>query len=326
MIQLWLDSLDVAHSSRKQYGSTLTRLQAWLSDRGQRLGDLKTGMVLAWLESLIPIDASQTMIMPATNNRHRAAIRGFCEHHEITIKLPPLKINKKREQYIPTRDEVVRIFSAPIEIAEQSGHGDIVERNTLILSLSALMGLRKEEIIELTIADAYTTASGDRVLSAGQAEEVAAKLRLIGKGSKRRFLAIPEDVSDLIWEYLGTRSAVSSNNWLFPSPEKGNEDNHLKPSTIDSMWSRVKQHVGLPENTRGIHALRHYFATQMIDSELADVPPEKRDEALKAAVKKLKRMLGHVLDATTEGYIHALMDWTSEADKIAMSKAAEGML
>jgi integrase/recombinase XerC len=149
-------------------------------------------------------------------------------------------------------------------------------RDALVMELLYQTGMRRTELIQLTLAHT----------DLGRME-----IRVVGKGSKVRIIPIGQGLADLIGKYLAERTRV------FPSAvcvellltDKGEP---LYPKWVYNLVHRRLASVpGLEK--RSPHVLRHSFATHLADHG--------------ADLNAIKTLLGHANLSATEIYTHHTM-------------------
>ena len=115
-------------------------------------------------------------------------------------------------------------------------------------------------------------------------------IRVSGKGRKQRIVPLNETCREILKKY----PHLSTNEYL--------QISRRYPGGEGSFWlcRRLSKHLGIPQF--GVHAIRHYFATEMI----------KRG----VNIYKLSKILGHNSVITTQNiYVHLLpFDLLGETD------------
>jgi integrase/recombinase XerC len=210
--------------------------------------------------------------------RKLASIRSFFQYlvREGIISGNPAKgvATPKTEKYLPhtlTIDEVFRLLDAP--------------------DTSNLLGTRDRAILELLYS------SGIRVgeLTQLNCDDVDLELgitKVLGKGRKERIVPIGSKASEAIRDYLGTRRSSSGNrdqSPLFVNARGG----RLTDRSVRRVVGKYGKQCGLAKNI-GPHALRHTFATHLLDSG--------------ADLRDIQELLGHVSLSTTQKYTHVSID------------------
>ena len=144
---------------------------------------------------------------------------------------------RKKPQRLPeifSHQELDRLFSAA---------GKLRDRVLLMTAYSA--GLRVGELVGLRIRDIHS----DRMMI--RVEQ--------GKGKKDRYTLLSEQLLLHLRQYW---RAYRPRHWLFPNPgERGS----MSISTAQKIYNSTKVTARL-EKGRGIHTLRHCFATHLLES------------------------------------------------------------
>jgi site-specific recombinase XerD len=160
-------------------------------------------------------------------------------------------------------------------------------RDRAIVALMALHGLRRVEIVRLSLSDLWET---DGVL----------RVRVWGKGDKFRVIPLRKDTTELIRRYLASlrRSGIEPIPDAFGVPlfvsfhkGKGQKGQRLHWRQVNKIVDKALQRAGLKRLGISCHSLRHTFAT------LA---------AMEVPLPELADYLGHSSIATTGVYAHAL--------------------
>jgi integrase len=151
----------------------------------------------------------------------------------------------------------------------------------------ALHGLRRVEIVRLSLSDLWET---DGVL----------RVRVWGKGDKFRVIPLRKDTTELIRRYLASlrRSGIEPIPDAFGVPlfvslhnGKGQKGQRLHWRQVNKIVDKALKRAGLKRLGISCHSLRHTFAT------LA---------AMEVPLPELAAYLGHSSIATTGVYAHAL--------------------
>lgn len=173
------------------------------------------------------------------------------------FRIPTAKRGGKLPEIL-SRDEVARILQIP----------ENVKHRTLLMTTYAA-GLRVSELVHLRVAD----IDSDRMT-----------LRVVqGKGAKDRYVGLSLRLLDQLRIYWRVERPQT---WLFPSPRR---DCPLDASTPQRVYARAKRRAGI-QKEGGIHALRHAFATHLLESGLD--------------LHTIQRLLGHTSLLTTQRYLH----------------------
>lgn len=192
--------------------------------------------------------AEQVETIRETTLRHYyATVRGFFEWAVETgmiQKSPCAGIDGPRAQESIPRsmrsDDIARVFAA----CE-------TERERLMVSLMVQEGLRCCEVARLEIADVD--------LSEGI-------MRVMGKGSRERWLPITSETQAAMRAYLATVTPRFSGPFL--RKERGDTDSAMDPNYVSKLMTRLMNRAGVKGEARdgvSAHALRHTFASSLLD-------------------------------------------------------------
>jgi integrase/recombinase XerD len=147
----------------------------------------------------------------------------------------PLSRRPKADRRLPivlSRDEVIRVISAPRNIKHRS-----------ILALAYSAGLRVSEIASMRRTD----IDPDRhtIFVRG------------GKGRKDRYTILADRTYSLLETYI---DLVKPDIWLFEGPDGG----HLSTRTIQDIFKKAVEKAGVTKSL-SVHSLRHSFATHLLE-------------------------------------------------------------
>lgn len=184
----------------------------------------------------------------------------------------------KREKYIPAHlpvDEMFRLLERP-DVTRPLG-----KRDRAILEVFYSCGIRVSELTGLDVA--HVDAAQQLV-------------RVIGKGNKERIVPIGREALKALEDYLLETSALR---------KKLYGDGRRSPLFLNARGGRLTaRSVGKLVKTYGRegslmldispHALRHTFATHMLDGG--------------ADLRAVQELLGHVSLSTTQKYTHVSLD------------------
>jgi site-specific recombinase XerD len=173
------------------------------------------------------------------------------------MRIPTPKQTGKLPEIL-SREEVTRILETPTNL----------KHRTMLMTTYAA-GLRVSELIRLRLSD----IDADRMT-----------LRIVqGKGAKDRYVGLsPRLLEQLRLYWQDTRPQT----WLFPSPGRTKP---LDATSIQRVYMMSKLRAGIRKEG-GIHALRHAFATHMLEAGLD--------------IHTIQRLLGHTSILTTQRYFH----------------------
>ncbi len=165
----------------------------------------------------------------------------------------------------------------------------IDKRNNLILEFLYSLGVRVSELVNIKISDIDFSNNSIKVL---------------GKGSKERYVFFGEYADERLKSYLKVRSH-SSSPYLFLN-KYGNK---LSTRYIRKIIDKLILDSGLSKHISP-HTLRHTFATDMLNNG--------------ADLLTVKELLGHSSLSTTSIYTHVTSARLKEVYNLAHPRAKEG--
>lgn len=176
---------------------------------------------------------------------------------ETRFHIPP----RPREKKLPTilsLEEVIRLFKVTTNIKHRA----------LLMTVYG-GGLRVSEVVQL------------------EPEHIESQRMMIrvdqGKGRKDRFTILPQNLLDELKAYW---KACRPQSWLFFGKSK---DKPMAIGTAQRIYYNAKSKAGINRG-RGIHTLRHCFATHLLDQGVD--------------ITTIQKMMGHRALVTTSKYIH----------------------
>jgi len=173
-----------------------------------------------------------------------------------------LRVPAKRSKRLPeplSRTEVARLLQA----AEYN------PKHRMILMTAYATGLRASELARLQLADIHS-------------ERMLIKVHQ-GKGRKDRYTLLSPRLLEELRNYW---RIVRPHGWLFLNRDR---NDHLPKGTAQKIYDLCKHRAGITRG-RGIHTLRHSFATHLLEAGV-DLPT-------------IQRLLGHTSLVTTSKYLH----------------------
>jgi site-specific recombinase XerD len=142
-------------------------------------------------------------------------------------------------------------------------------RNRLLLMTAYSAGLRLEELVSLRISHLDAKRMVIRVVQ--------------GKGNKDRYTTLSQRLLVELREYW---RIYKPTDWLFYASRK---ETPLSKSSAQKVFSNAKKKAGITR-ARGIHTLRHCFATHMLEAGYD--------------IRRIQKMMGHKNISTTMVYLH----------------------
>ncbi len=209
--------------------------------------------------------------------RHLTCYRTFFSYlhrYRIVDSNPFESISLRRqEKYLPsvlTEDEVKELLSIPFQ---------------------DFMGLR-DHILFLFLYSTGCRISEALSVNVSDIEWDCRRIRIVGKGSKQRFLFLPRKlISELKDSYLPEREGYlrEKRNAAEDALFIGERGNRLPFSSAHIIFDRYREMLGWQKEFTP-HTLRHSFATHMMDRG--------------ADIRLVQEFLGHASISTTQIYTH----------------------
>lgn len=210
-----------------------------------------------------------------TISRMLSALRHFYSYLELNKKADNNLFksirNPKKEKKLPNflqSDELDKIFDA-IDI-----DSDLGLRNRLIIELLYATGLRVSELVNVKVEDIDIKNR---------------EIKVLGKGSKERFVFFGEYAS----KYLNMYLSNARNNLLNGKSSKylflNNRGEQITSRGIEKIVIKIVDDAALKHHVSP-HVLRHTFATDLLNNG--------------ADLKSVQELLGHESLSTTEIYTH----------------------
>ena len=197
----------------------------------------------------------------STRNQAISGLKFFfnetLKNSDMQLQLPRRKTPVKLPEVLSV-DEVKRVINAPNNI-----------KHRMILMTTYSAGLRVSELVRL------------------EPRHIVSSRMLIlvedGKGVKDRYTILSKNLLENLRNYWQSHRPTK---WLFPST---NPQNHISRSTAQKLFVSAKNKAGVNKG-RGIHTLRHCFATHLLEAGYD--------------ITIIQKLLGHRHLSTTLVYLH----------------------
>jgi len=306
-----LNQIRQSYQPRRTYVGQARLFLDWLNQQGLALEHLTSTTIADWRRSL-----ERQSLKPATRALKLIAVRKFLlwaadegrtplladtdletrTRNGQKTPLAPPKVHAEPVRYLDF-DELRALLESPASSRRRDGSPRANSlRDTVVLSLLALRGLREGELADLKIG-------GFRARQGG------AVLHVTGKGRKQRRLDLDENLWSLVKAYVqetGRSMSPSHKGKPFLLGQRG-------PMTAQGVIDVVRRHGrrALDRDDVTPHMLRRTFAT-LASREIRD----ERGNVVKPAMPPyvLQRMLGHEDLKTTQRYVNA----AAEADGVGV--------
>lgn len=179
------------------------------------------------------------------------------QNPDMRLAIPPRK-SQRRLPEVLSREDVARIFACAAN-----------PKHRLLLMTTYSAGLRVSEVVCLKHEHLDVSRMTIRVEQ--------------GKGNKDRYTLLSERLLEELKEYT---KLYHPSAWLFPSVKKNTP---LDITTAQKIYTTARLKAGICHG-RGIHTLRHCFATHLLED---GVDPHT-----------IQKLLGHRQLSTTAKYLH----------------------
>ena len=236
--------------------------------------DVNTIHIRNYMQSLATAGRSPRTIM-----RRVACLRSFftfaCRYHDLPSNPVAAVVYPKLPETLPdllTHTEVARM----IEASEENHFRLYRVRDRCILAVLACLGIRRQELIDLSLRDWEESRSELRIRS--------------GKGFCDRVLPVPPELARFIADWLKIRPETTVDN-LFLS----RNGRPLSSQSLQRMLRRAAAAAGL-EDVPHLHMFRHYAATAIVANHSS------------GGLEQARRILGHASNATVSIYAHLSVD------------------
>ncbi|MHC5202898.1 tyrosine-type recombinase/integrase [Myroides sp. LJL119] len=224
-------------------------------------------LIRLWIVELSSREYSNRSI-----NRKLSSLKSFFkfQQHIGQIHINPMQLHRslkvgKRLQIPFSRKEIESVRNQLLSRNDFAGLRDL-----LVVDLFYLLGIRRSELIGLKLSDI---------------DLIGKRIRILGKGSKVRYVPMIDELISLCEEYLVARSLVVDKAEIhFVVLDDGNKVNEMFVyRLINSYFSNVTT-----KEKKSPHMLRHSFASHLIE-EGADI-------------NSVKELMGHESLSTTSIY------------------------
>lgn len=254
----------------KAYKNDLNQFHAFCQETGCKGMDLNYRTIRSWVVFLMDSDYSSRTV-----HRKLTSLSSYCKY---LIKEGDLESNPVDRVLKPKLNKRVPAFVEEGKMDLLLDEFDFGEdftgiRNRLILDLLYQTGMRRSELIGLTI---------------GSVDMEGRSVKVLGKRGKERIIPMNEELSGALERYLIIRNEVAESN----------QGDHLivtqkgAPAYDKLVYRVVNRYLTLVTtlDKRSPHILRHTFATHMLNRG--------------ADLNAIKELLGHANLSATQVYTH----------------------
>ena len=263
------------------YVSDVQTFQTYLNDFHDDLSleEVNYSQIRSWIVVLIENSISTTSV-----NRKISSLKSF---YKFLLKTKQISVNPLlKHKSLKTAKKVQIPFSEKElqDVFEFNTYKNDFEgvRNQLIIELFYTTGIRRAELINLTLNNVNTTQKN---------------IKVIGKRNKERIIPLLNCTVELIEAYKYERNHLEQVNQkeMLILSKKGNKiSESFVYRLINSYFSTVSQ-----KTKKSPHVLRHSFATHLLNNG--------------ADLNSVKELLGHTSLSSTQIYTHSSL---SELKKV----------
>ncbi len=225
--------------------------------------------IRSWIVSLVDKGVTNRTV-----NRKVSSLKTFYKYLQKTKQTQENPLAKHRALKVSKRVQVPFSEKEIVAVINQlDAESDFISiRNKLIVELLYSTGMRRNELINITLKDINFSNNSIKVL---------------GKRNKERIIPLLSSVKESLSQYLIARAKENSNvEYLFFTAKQNKLYPTLVYRIINSYFSTVSTKV-----KKSPHVLRHSFATHLLN-EGADL-------------NSVKELLGHSSLASTQVYTHS---------------------
>ena len=173
-------------------------------------------------------------------------------------------------------------------------YGKKPKRLPVVLSQGEVLqfiGAVKHPMYRVAATTAYATGVRVSELVALRAEDIDSARMMLhvghGKGNKARLINLSEKLLVELRTYWREHRTISSEPWLFPSPQRPHH--HVSKDTVEDNFRKARKDAGL-RKTVTPHTLRHCFATHLLEAG--------------TDIRTVQALLGHASLSSTQIYTH----------------------
>jgi site-specific recombinase XerD len=274
LITDYVEQLDCKEYVQKNTLWVLQRFVKWMTINRVNISEPRRADIIHYKNTITSEGKT-----PTTLNRYMSPVRGFFRYLEkeniysdiaVGIKTPDDQRRVRKEYLKP--EQIIQLLES-IPTTTVTGLRDYA-----MINLMVCLGLRRVEILRLTVADLCTESNG-----------YSLNVWRKGKNYKEK-IKIESELFEPIENYLLKRESFSDSSALF-----GNHGPHSKQSiNLDTLSLIVKKYLKLINDSKKLtcHSLRHSAAINLLNSG--------------SSIYDVKDMLGHSTTKSTEIYLKAI--------------------
>ncbi len=235
------------------------------------LKDVAYGVIRSWIVFLVENNNANKTI-----NRKISSLKSF---YKFLLKIKAIDANpllKHKSLKVPKKVQIPFSVTETVAVFEENDFPDDFEgiRNRLIIELFYTTGMRRAELISLTVSNI---------------DFANKSLKVIGKRNKERIIPLLPCTISLLMKYqqLIKTTFENLNSEVLILSKKGNKiSESFVYRLINDYFSSVSQKV-----KKSPHVLRHTFATHLLNNG--------------ADLNSVKELLGHASLSSTQIYTHS---------------------
>lgn len=268
------------------YINDLSQFKDFCELNNTLLNNVTNEILRQWIVQMV-----ESNIMPTSVNRKISSIKTYYKFllreqfidKNPTLKLSLIKKNKKLPYFVE-KDNMDFLLD---DIEFSNDYEGV--RDKLILSIFYNTGIRRNELINLTITDI---------------DFYKKNIKVLGKRNKERLIPLSNILVENIKEFIELRTDLFDveNNFLLLT-KKGKQ---LYPKAVYRIVNKYLNYVTNIDK-KSPHVLRHTFATHMLNNG--------------ADLNAIKELLGHVNLSATQIYTHNTFEKLKKVYKQAHPRA-----
>lgn len=277
-IQLEVAQGDASRHTKRSYVSSLRSFFVWCQGENIEAFTASQNEIKLYRAYLI-----QSGYKRATIQTKLAGVRRFydaLQDWNVRLDNPASKVKARKdltsraekiaEKYIRDREAFLNLWKLPDRTVTKG------IRDSAILRILCYTGCRVSELIELNLDDIKNSENH--------------RLLIRGKGSKRRHVPLGEKELEILGDWIVVRDglAVEGTKALFVALDNRTGGNRISTRGVRAIVNQYLRRTGIKQPGRSCHALRHSFATWLLD---AGVP-----------IAAIADLLGHSSIAITSVY------------------------
>lgn len=285
LISQWIVECDVAAGTQKSYRTAIKSLVGYLRSNNVTLSENVLISYREWLKSKKETSTAKLFFGRAKKFTAWLAKRGYiaCNYAD-GLKGVALDTTVHSKDAL-TVDEVIDTLQT-----FSTAKKEIELRNKAIMYLLINCGLRSCEVIRADVGDI-------------EKRRGVWTMKIWGKGrsGKNDSIVLPEEVKEIIDEYLKVRGKVKANEPLFTSTSRRNYGQRIQTQNISRLAKRTFKAAGIDSKRITCHSTRHTNATIALDFGVS--------------LDDVSKNLRHRSTAVTEIYRHDEKTFTNQTNR-----------